>query len=99
MVENEIVPWKCSNKKCKAHLGRVVRNGSGVRQLLLYRFAVDPGAEDLAEVDIIGVLEGQMSDIRCSECDAVRTWVPGEEALRQLLERCGVKLAGSKEFG
>jgi len=97
MVENEIVPWVCSNKRCKSHLGRVVRNGNGIRQLLLYRHPVDPGADDPAEVDVLGVLEGHMDDIRCEICGAVRTWVPGEEALRQLLKRCRVELVGSKE--
>jgi len=75
----------------------VVRNGSGIRQLLLYRHPVDPNSEDLAEVDVFGVLEGRMDDIKCEICGSVRTWVPGEEALKQLLARCGVEFVGSKE--
>lgn len=97
MDENTIVPWKCSNKACKAHLGRVVRNGSGVRQLLLYREATPSpsptalplGGEMEGEFEVMGLVEGRM-EVKCSVCETVRTWVPGEEALRQLLARCGV---------
>ena len=91
MAKNALKPWVCRNDDCKAHLGRVVRNGNGIRQLLLYRHAVDSRAELPAEVDVIGILEGQMNDVRCELCGAVRTWVPGREALLQLLKRCGIK--------
>lgn len=80
---NEMKPWRC--RGCGAHLGRVVRNGSGVRQLLLYRDAVIPGG---AEVDVMAIVEGYVSDVVCSECETVRTWVPGEDAVRALVERC-----------
>jgi len=75
--------WRCENGH---HLGQVVRNGSGVRQLLLYRQAVDPEAAELQDVDVVANVQGLVLDVRCSLCDCVRTWVPGEEALRQLLK-------------
>jgi uncharacterized protein (DUF2342 family) len=82
-------------------MGVVVRNNSGVRQLLLYRQAVyldlppspstssgqalDGKGEN--EVDVMAIVEGHVMDVRCSICESLRTWVPGEEALRKLLER------------
>ena len=85
-MKGESRPWKCPSGR---HiLGQVVRNGSGIRQLHLYRGAVDLGAEEqLVEQDIIAIVEGYVSDVRCDLCGRVRTWVPGEEALRQLVER------------
>ena len=85
-MKGESKPWKCLSGQ---HiLGQVVRNGSGVRQLLLYRKAVEftAGAK-LEESDVIAIVEGYVSEVRCDLCGRVRTWVPGEEALRQLVER------------
>jgi hypothetical protein len=85
-------PWMCGprNDGHEHHvLGQVVRDGSGVRRLLLYRLAVDMEAEEPGEVDVMAVVIGQVVDVRCSICGKVRTWVPGEEALRQLIE--GIK--------
>ncbi|KKM08410.1 hypothetical protein SY88_23770 [Clostridiales bacterium PH28_bin88] len=82
-MSDEIKAWKCP----KGHvLGQVVRNGSGIRQLLLYREAIDitPGP---TEIDVIAVVEGYAADVRCSVCEAVRTWVPGQEALDKLVAR------------
>ena len=39
------------------------------------------------EVDVMAVVEGYVADVRCSICGDVRTWVPGEEALRALIKR------------
>ena len=85
---NETKPWMCckSTEGSQHVLGQVVRNGSGVRQLLLYRMAVDLQAEEPGEVDVMAIVEGHVMDVRCSVCGRVRTWVPGEEALRALLE-------------
>jgi hypothetical protein len=96
---DETKPWKCRNGHV---MGVVVRNGSGVRQLLLYRQAVNltprppspstisgqaPDGKDEEEVDVMAIVEGHVMDVRCSICECLRTWVPGEEALRKLLER------------
>lgn len=83
-----IKPWRC--KECGAHLGKVTRNGSGISQLLLYREAVDTQREQVVDVDVIAVVEGYAADVRCSSCNAARTWVPGQEAIYRLLENSGV---------
>lgn len=80
---DETKPWMCSNGHI---LGQVKRNGNGVRQLLLYRHAVDLSAEQPMDVDLIGFLEGSMFDIRCDLCGAVRPWEIGKEAVRRLVE-------------
>lgn len=93
----EAKAWRCPG--CGSALGVVVRNGSGVRNLLLYRVAVDtpsqpshplpdPPPEGGGEeaVDVMAVVEGYVADVRCSRCGRVRTWVPGEEAMRRLME-------------
>jgi hypothetical protein len=72
-----------------------------VRHLLLYRQAInltprpnsDPSLKGKGEVkgenevDVMAIVEGHVMDVRCSICESLRTWVPGEEALRKLLER------------
>lgn len=83
---DEVKPWKCPGT---GHvLGMVQRNGRGIRQLWLYRQAVDLEAadEERAEVDVMAIVEGLALDVRCSICGQVRTWVPGEEAIRRLIE-------------
>jgi hypothetical protein len=77
-------PWMCRNGH---ELGSVRRNGSKVTQLFLYREAIDMGEEHPGQVDVIAVIEGYVVDVRCSVpgCGALRTWVPGEAALRKLL--------------
>lgn len=70
-----IKPWKCGNGHV---MGLTRRNGSKVQQLLLYRQALDMGAEAAqVEVDVIAVVEGKVCDVRCSACGAIRTWFPG----------------------
>lgn len=81
-------PWRC--KTCGAHLGKVRRNGSGVHQLLLYREVVDTSQEEVADVDVIAVIEGYAADVRCSYCGGTRTWVPGKEAITRLLKGAGI---------
>jgi hypothetical protein len=74
-------------------MGMVKRNGSGVRVLMLYREAIDPSPYPLPEagrgeeVDVMAIVEGYAADVRCSICGNVRTWVPGEEAMRALIRR------------
>ena len=84
--------WKCGNGHI---LGMVTRNGNGIRKLMLYRQALnlfwvnllenDP--EEDKEIDVMAIVEGYVADVRCSVCGRVRTWVPGEEAMRELLKR------------
>lgn len=75
--------WRCPNGHV---LGRVQRSSSRIRQLVLFRHADGP------EDDVIGTLEGT-SEIVCSVCGYSRTWVPGEEAIRDLLIKMGRSVA------
>lgn len=76
--------WRCPGNH---NMGLVIRDGGGVRKLLLYRDAVDDEHVAMDETDVMGVVEGYVADIRCSICGQIRTWVPGEEAMKRLLER------------
>ena len=82
--------WNCPRGH---HMGQVVRNGSGVRVLLLYRQSLDPAqtAMEMDEVDVIAVVEGYVAEVKCSVCGSIRAWIPGQEALQQLLNRVLVK--------
>lgn len=88
MRMDEAKSWKCGSGHA---MGLVVRDGGGVRRLLLYRLAVD-GSQLTAdnEVEVMAIIEGYVADVRCSICGRVRTWVPGEEALARLLERANI---------
>lgn len=94
-------PWRCENGHV---LGVVARNGSGIRQLLLYRQAVDLTTDDgrlrlstagttddgeMEEVEVMAAVSGLVMDVRCSVCGGLRTWVPGEEQLREMLRKMG----------
>jgi len=75
---DEVKVWRCKGDHV---LGIVVRNGNGIRQLLLYREAVGDSAgrgspASYEEVDVVAVIEGRVVDVRCSICGRVRTWVP-----------------------
>ncbi len=96
-ITDEIKTWKCKGGHV---MGMVVRNGSGVRQLLLYRQATYPnpslsadkrqtfgGGED--EVDVAAVIEGYVADVRCSICGRMRTWIPDAEAILRLIQLRG----------
>jgi hypothetical protein len=87
----EVKAWKCDQGHV---MGQVTRNGRGIRKLLLYREALDltpalstcgEGEKTQSDVDIIAVVEGYVADVRCSVCGAVRTWVPGQEAIDRLV--------------
>lgn len=80
-----VKPWRC---KCGAVMGAVYRNGSGVRQLMVFRTPIPDGEEMPPEVDVSVVVEGAAT-VRCELCGASRVWVPGEEALREMLARMG----------
>lgn len=78
-------PWTCGNH---SHvLGQVVRGPDGVTGLSLYRQAVDVTAECPVDVDVIGLLTGDMADISCSICGATRTWFSGADAMERIIQR------------
>ena len=84
MMENDAKLWRCG----KGHaMGHVMRNGSGVRRLQLWREAQTTPGE--GEIEVMAVVEGFVADVRCSVCGEMRTWYPGEEALQALLKRLG----------
>lgn len=92
-MEHPTMPWRCG----KGHiLGQVFRNGNKARQLALYRVAVDLDAVELEQVEVFAVVDGFVADIRCSICGCVRSWVPGEESLRLLMERRRSMWEGAK---
>jgi hypothetical protein len=83
---DELKAWTCARNR-RHVLGQVKRNGSRVRQLLLYRQAVDLDGEEMAEVDVMAVVEGHVMDVRCSICGGLRTWVQGNEAEQALVDQ------------
>lgn len=81
-MTEEMKQWRCKHGHL---LGLVTRNGSGLRQLLLLRHAVDQ--EGSADVDVMAVVSGTVMEIRCDICNDMRTWYQGDEDLRLLIER------------
>jgi hypothetical protein len=84
--DESVKPWRCP--KCHAALGRVERDGDGIRRLKVFQRAVPaelPAGDEVIKVTV----RGGSLDVYCELCGAVRTWVPGEEGLRELLKRCG----------
>jgi len=80
--------WRCGNGHI---LGMIQWNGRMVPQLVLYRQAVDHGADVPEEVDVLGPLMGRMP-VRCDVCDDVRLWDISEAALVALAEYSGFKV-------
>lgn len=81
---NELKAWTCKSGHI---LGQSGRNGAGIRQVIIYREAMDPKRLKDAP-DVMLVAEGLVMDVRCSICGEMRTWEPGREALRRILELC-----------
>lgn len=80
---DEFKTFSCGNGHV---LGVVVRNGRGIRSLLVYRYALDPTAESIPEPDVLGVVDSAM-EVRCSICEEHRAWVPGEAELEAIIQR------------
>ena len=70
--------WKDKNGHV---LGLIKNEGHGSKRLALLREAMDASEAEPGEV--MAVVDG--ADVRCSICGEMRTWVPGEAALRRLL--------------
>lgn len=75
--------WKCQ----RGHvLGYVKWKGHSESQLHVLREAIDLVAETPAEPDVVAIMEGYVSaTVKCSCCNAIRTWAPGSEALEKLI--------------
>ena len=80
---NGLTAWKCKNGHV---LGQSGRNGHGIRQVIIYREAIDMAKLSDAP-DVLLVAEGFVMDVRCSICGDMRTWVPGEEAIQMIINR------------
>jgi hypothetical protein len=87
-MDENVKLWHCPQGHV---MGLVARDGRGVRRLLLYRRAMHEAPLPSEELDVIATIEGYVSDVRCSICGGIRTWVPGEEALKIVLERLNVE--------
>ena len=83
MGNNVLKPWRCPQGHM---LGQVVRNGSKITQLLLYRHPIDPKAEAPADVDVMATVEGLVLDVACEICGQIRTWAPSEGALERMVQ-------------
>jgi hypothetical protein len=57
-----------------------------VDRLMKFRNAIDPQAEQPAEVEVDCEIEGTVYDIRCTVCGMRRTWWMGEAGLERFLE-------------
>jgi len=93
--------WKCKNNHLLGIVERVHvssdRGKYNVSRLILFRQAIDidpTSTASLADVDVIGNIEGTVMDIRCSipGCGEVRTWWMGEAALDMFLASRMVKV-------
>jgi hypothetical protein len=95
MGADQAVPWTCPNGHV---MGLVRRNSSRVRQLLLYRVALDmqPGAEQV-DVDVIAIVEGRVMDVRCSVCESMRTWFEADD--RKKPNHGGTEIRRVQEVG
>lgn len=79
----DLKQWRCKKNHI---LGMIRVNGSRTPQLMLYRHAVDPEAEQPAEVDLmIGPLTGRIP-VRCDICDDVILWDVSVDALVELIQ-------------
>lgn len=78
--------WKCRNGHVMGMVERVKVGGFHVARLMLYREAIDLGANGrMAEVDVMAVVEGTVLDVKCSICEAVRPWYMGEDAIKRMV--------------
>jgi hypothetical protein len=73
---------RCSNKHI---LGQIRQNGSHVEILELFRQAIDYG-EDIPEaVDVVAVIVGRATGIRCSICGDAIEWNQSAQGQKRAL--------------
>jgi hypothetical protein len=82
---DELRDFKCDNGHV---LGIVHKSGRGLRSLLLYRYAINYGADQgiIPDVDVLAIVDSAI-EIRCSVCESKRAWVPGEDELERIVSR------------
>lgn len=67
-------------------IGLVSRNSRGLRELLLYRQAIDPMDERADPPDVMAIVDSAI-EIKCSICETARAWVPGEAEMLAIVNR------------
>ena len=86
--------WTCENGHVLGMTQRVKFDENDEKlkysRLILYRQAIDLEVERLQEVDVMAIVEGTTLDIRCSICQAVRTWWMGADAMKRLMAKRGL---------
>lgn len=89
-ADDGLKPWKCQ----RGHvLGQVKWKGHGESQLFVFREAIDLAADHAAVQDVVAVMEGHVTaTVTCSECQSIRMWVPGNEAIAVLVRRYAAKM-------
>jgi len=87
----DVKPWKCVNGHTMGRVIVVKRGGNKTRQLELYRFA-SPDEKTKSypdESEVMGLIDG-MTDVRCSICGEIQTWLPDVGTVQRLLQHAGV---------
>ena len=83
--------WRCGHGHILGYIERVrvVERGRELHEtrLNVLRHAVDPDADDPAQVDVLAVIVGTTLDVTCDVCGCTKSWFIGEEAMARLLER------------
>lgn len=89
--------WRCKNGHVLGIVQRVKVSERWTTRLMLFRQAIDlEAARNFDDVEVIANIEGTTLDVRCSVCNAVRSWYIGEAALERLIERI-TKVRGNNE--
>lgn len=75
--------WRCKQDHI---LGLIMQNGADAPQLMIYRHAIDAGADHPAEVEVmLGPVTG-MAPVQCDICGDVRVWQVSVSSLLYLVE-------------
>lgn len=75
--------WRCKQDHI---LGLIMQNGADAPQLMIYRHAIDAGADHPAEVEVmLGPVTG-MAPVQCDICGDVRVWQVSVASMIYLVE-------------
>lgn len=81
---DETRTFECKNDHV---MGLITKNGKGTRRLLVYRYAIDKDHLEGADPpEVMGIVEGFYYGLRCSVCGAIRTYIPGEAEMINLIK-------------
>ena len=85
---DELKQWKCKRGHVLGVVQRVKVDGFHVSRLMLFRHAIDLDENAaMADVDVIGTVEGIMEDIKCDVpgCNMKRTWHLGVDVVEKVV--------------